>query len=211
MPRKKANSAANEVVGLFARLEKIARARARGTAMVIPADYVREAARVLRATGQPFLPQPEGPCKQVIIASADYDEGFTLSTPEVEAPPPTWRDYMAWQELTPAALRKRFGVSKGELDQPLRADAVTLDDMDDLKTRLYGTPTGNVFWLFQNLPIAGEFSCLEVRRKLGGVECIDGPSPGSDYQAVRVTSPLALSCLQFALSALRTGICLEVE
>lgn len=70
--------------------------------------------------------------------------------------------------------------------------------------------TGNAFWLLERVAFPMQFTSREGEL-LGSINLWDGPSPGSDYQAVTATSDEVLSYLQLFLNQGDSGIHIRVR
>ena len=189
----------------------------------IPAEFVLRAQQHLLETGEPLLEYRSEAYDTVLLASGDGR--YQLSMADWEPPFTTWREYFEAEGLEGEEIHER--IAEEGLGVPEREDAPEDEDDPELLYDLDAemqfaeqywpprdTETGLVYSLLEDLPLPDKFECPELVADrgfdLGQLDFIEGPCPGNDFTGVSVTSPLGLSCLQYLLDELNSGIQIEL-
>lgn len=174
-------------------------------AIQIPESFLARARQVIAERDEPLLEYSAPPYRMTIYACAWSPPEYELQTEPgaQEAPFGTWRGYAEFREMSIEDLLEEYP----DLEE---AD---LDDEISNPFELAGAPSGlgaGVYSMFETIDVTGPYECAETGEYLGEVVGMDGPAPGNDYVGVSADSPLVLSCLQYRLDQLRTGIRIEV-
>lgn len=127
-------------------------------------------------------------------------------------PSMTWREYA--EQYTGMSIEEyasEFDLSTDSWDDEADSDLVRDDWIENAPRS--ETASGMVYFLPEDLDLGRthiSLDELQIEQILGYVEFIDGDSPGHDYLGVRVSSPIALSALQYRLDELGTGIKIDM-
>ncbi len=160
------------------------------------------AVRHLEATGKPLLEHRYKGYAQTFLAFRQERE-YELIIEDYEMDFATWRELAKWSGDTVEEVLDRHGNDGFDDDEILGPDDKIPEDFNPLE---YYSVTAPVFWELDNLSLPDRFTSRGWDIDLGGLSFDDGPAPGNDYMGVSVTSKLGLSCLQYMLDDLRSGI-----
>ncbi|MGI9078314.1 MAG: hypothetical protein ACR2G6_13450 [Gemmatimonadaceae bacterium] len=168
----------------------------------IPAAFVFRAVRHLEATGKPLLEHRYKGYAQTFLAFKQERE-YELIIEDYEMDFATWRELAEWSGDTVEEVLDRHGNDGYYGDEILGPDDKIPEGFFPLQ---YYSPTTRVFYELDKLFLPDLFTSRGWDIDLGELSFDDGPAPGNSYVGVSVTSELGLSCLQYMLDDLRSGI-----
>jgi hypothetical protein len=175
----------------------------------IPVAFVKRAQHHWATTGQPLLECSALPYSSVVYACAWSPPQYELQ----DQPGPhelesiTWGDYASYYDIDLPELLAEYGLEEEELDnevpESLRMDGAA------------SSPGAGVYATFEELwasdrDVVGTYECAETGELLGEVRAFYGPAPGNDYIGVSIDNPIVLSCLQYHLNRMSTGVRIEL-
>jgi len=164
-------------------------------------------------SGEPLLFHSD--IYQSRLTAEETNGWFYLEDPAVdnEPPPMTWRKYSEqYVGMSIEEYAEEYGLAKDDWDKVANSETV-FESWVEMCPRSE-TASGSAYVILDQFDLGRKYlrlDDLDPSDILGYVEFIDGEHPGSDYLGVRVSSPVALSALQYKLNELGSGIKLEIS
>jgi len=175
----------------------------------IPSEVADQIKLHIEKVGKPLL-EPFYPKQiQTVLEAEELKGAFYLST-QVDYQQPI----LSWIEFNDEYIgedieffTEDMGLSEDELDDEADPDLVYEHWVNNPAPSQ--TPNGKAYHLLEFFdlgPSSVVLDDLNLDHLLGYISFVDGPQPGSNYRGVTVSSPAALSALQWKLTDLNTGI-----
>ena len=181
-----------------------------GAGFVLPSFFDRAFA-YFQNHGEPLLAAPKRPEHTLYANNETYDGGFELLLDEVEPEIPdiTLREYaLNCYSSLEEYVGEIYAVEPEEADISL----LDWDELVDSESAIgmlgrYWFPSGAAYGYLEHLDLGQDLNGLGTA---GGLDFIDGASPGNDYLGVHARCPVSLSLLQHRLSELGKPVRIEV-
>jgi hypothetical protein len=179
-----------------------------GAGSLITPAFVKDARAAIADAGEPWLPTPPSPARELLVewfegvARLHLGQPNTLSPP----PPPLWIEHLreCGHELETAAQIAAYcdqnHQDEAELWAPI--DAYGWEDWWEHS----GSSEAKAYELLDNTQI---FPARRGFARTGGLVFEEFPNPGSSARWVEARNPLSLSLLQARLNELDLGIAIR--
>jgi hypothetical protein len=178
-----------------------------GAAGLITAQFVKDARAALADTGEPWLPPPPNPDRELLVEWFDGAARLHLGKPVWQAPPPPlWIDHLkaCGHELETAkqivAYCARNDFDEAQLWAPV--DDFGWEDWWEHS----GSSEAKAYELLDSPQV---FPALKGFAREGGLVFEQFPNPMSSARWVEADAPLSLSLLQARLNELDLGIAIR--
>ena len=184
--------------------------RAIETGTPIPEEFVYRAAKHFAETGAPLLLHRATTYRHELLAWGNGEE-YQLS--DALWTPPSWREHAGRMGVDVEQLIDNYRDSGwiGADDPDPDPDALLSQELAALVVGDADNELASALRCLEGLGIT-HFTCPSLPNAallgldLGKLQAWEGRFPGDDFTSVYATTPLALSCLQFALDEMGAAI-----